>query len=192
MTEHQKPENAESEGIQQRQKQQAEDEKWMHCAFEQAASAALMGEVPVGAVIVSQGEIIGRGFNQLISRHDPTAHAEIQALREACEKIQNYRLPEDSTLYVTLEPCTMCVGALIHSRVSRVVFAATEPKAGSLVSARRLLDSGYYNHVFTFEGGCLQEQCSAQLSDFFKMRREQKKQQRARQMDGVEQANDAE
>ena len=157
------------------------DEQWMQQAFEQAAFAASIGEIPVGAIIVSQGQIIGRGYNQPISQHDPTAHAEIQALRDACQNIQNYRLPEDATLYVTLEPCTMCVGALIHSRIQRVVFGATEPKAGSLVSSRQLLESGYYNHVFKFEGGCLHEQCSLQLSDFFKMRREQKRQLKLQQ-----------
>lgn len=158
--------------------QKIQDEFWMQQAFEQAASAALQGEIPVGAVLVSEGKIIGQGYNTPISTHDPTAHAEIQAIRQACLNIQNYRLPEDTTLYVTLEPCTMCVGALIHARVKRVVFAAAEPKAGSLVSSRQLLENGYYNHIFEFEGGCMQQQCSQQLSDFFKMRREQKKQQR--------------
>lgn len=154
------------------------DEYWMQQAYEQAASAALQGEIPVGAVLVSQNQMIGAGFNAPIGLHDPTAHAEIQALRQACQQLQNYRLPDDTTLYVTLEPCTMCVGALIHARIRRVVFAALEPKAGSLVSARQLLDSGYYNHQFEFESGCLQEACSHQLSSFFKQRREQKKLQR--------------
>ena len=155
--------------------QQKIDLQWMQLAYTQAAKAAELGEIPVGAVIVSQGQIIGQGFNSPISTHDATAHAEISAIRQACQHIENYRLPDDATHYVTLEPCTMCVGALIHSRIQRVVFAATEPKAGSLVSARQLLDSGYYNHLFAFEGGCMQEQCSAQLSSFFKMRREQRK-----------------
>lgn len=158
-----------------------QDQSWMQLAFEQSAQAAQRGEVPVGAVIVSQGQIIGQGYNCPIELHDPTAHAEIQALRQACLQAENYRLPEDATLYVTLEPCTMCVGALIHARVARVVFATTEPKAGALVSARKLLDSGYYNHSFSFEGGCLQAQCAAQLSQFFKMRREQKKQHKLAQ-----------
>ncbi len=151
------------------------DEYWMQQAIAQAAQAASLGEIPVGAIIVSQNQIIGFGFNAPISLNDPTAHAEIVAIRQACQQIKNYRLPEDSTLYVTLEPCTMCVGALIHSRIQRVVFATTEPKAGSLQSARQLLDSGYYNHVFEFEAGCLADECSAQLSAFFKMRREQKR-----------------
>ena len=152
------------------------DEYWMQQAYEQAASAALIGEIPVGAIIVSNNQIIGAGFNAPISLDDPTAHAEIQAIRQACQVLENYRLPDDATLYVTLEPCTMCVGALIHARIKRVVFGAVEPKAGSLVSARQLLQSGYYNHSFEFEQGCLQEQCSQQLSAFFKLRREQKKQ----------------
>ena len=152
------------------------DEYWMRLAYEQAALAAEQGEIPVGAVIVSQNQVIGRGYNAPISLNDPTAHAEIVALREACQNLQNYRLPEDAVLYVTLEPCTMCVGALVHSRISRVVFGTTEPKAGSLVSARKLFETGYYNHVFPFDSGCMQQQCAEQLSAFFKLRREQKRQ----------------
>ena len=154
------------------------DKYWMQLAYEQAAIAASQGEIPVGAILVSQNQLIGAGYNAPIKLSDPTAHAEIQALRAACETLNNYRLPEDTTLYVTLEPCTMCVGALIHARIQRVVFATTEPKAGSLVSARKLLDSGYYNHKFVFEQGCLQEQCSLQLSEFFKQRRHEKKKNR--------------
>ncbi|WP_159123990.1 tRNA adenosine(34) deaminase TadA [Acinetobacter variabilis] len=152
------------------------DEYWMQLAYEQAALAAEQGEIPVGAVIVSQNQVIGRGYNAPISLNDPTAHAEIIALREACQNLQNYRLPEDAILYVTLEPCTMCVGALVHSRISRVVFGTNEPKAGSLVSARKLFETGYYNHVFPFDSGCMQQQCAEQLSAFFKLRREQKRQ----------------
>lgn len=151
------------------------DDYWMQLAYEQAALAAAQGEIPVGAILVSNGQVIGAGYNAPIKLSDPTAHAEIQALRAACHSLNNYRLPDDTTLYVTLEPCTMCVGALIHARIQRVVFATTEPKAGSLVSARQLLDSGYYNHKFVFEQGCLQEQCSLQLSNFFKQRRNEKK-----------------
>ena len=139
-----------------------------------AQQAAELGEVPVGAVIVVDGVVIGEGYNQPIATHDPTAHAEVVAIRQATQKLQNYRL-ENSTLYVTLEPCTMCVGALIHARISRVVFATTEPKAGSLVSARKQLETGYYNHVFKFEGGLLADEASKQLSDFFRGRREAKK-----------------
>ena len=162
------------------------DEDWMQLAYAQAALAAAQGEIPVGAVIVSQNQVIGAGYNAPISLHDATAHAEIVAIRAACDHVQNYRLPEGATLYVTLEPCTMCVGALIHARIARVVFAATEPKAGSLVIARKLLETGYYNHQFEVLGGCLEAQCSQQLSDFFKMRRLQKKEQKIQQkLDGL-------
>lgn len=147
----------------------------MQMAYQLAHQASQQGEIPVGAVLVSQGQVIGQGFNCPISSHDPTAHAEIVALRQACQSLQNYRLPDDATLYVTLEPCTMCVGALIHARVQRVVFATTEPKAGSLVSARQLLENGYYNHRFQYEHGCMQQQCSAQLSNFFRQRRVEKR-----------------
>ncbi|BDE23882.1 hypothetical protein OCUAc20_23820 [Acinetobacter baumannii] len=115
---------------------------------------------------MSQNKLIGAGFNAPIGLSDPTAHAEIQAIRAACESLKNYRLPEDATLYVTLEPCTMCVGALVHARIKHVVFGTTEPKAGSLVSARQLLENGYYNHKFTFEHGYLHEKCAQQLSLF--------------------------
>lgn len=151
-----------------------QDHQFMCQALALAQQAAELGEVPVGAVIVVDGGVIGEGYNQPIATHDPTAHAEVVAIRQAAQKLQNYRL-ENSTLYVTLEPCTMCVGALIHARISRVVFATTEPKAGSLVSARKQLETGYYNHVFKFEGGLLADEASKQLSDFFRGRREAKK-----------------
>ncbi|OIF66517.1 tRNA-specific adenosine deaminase, partial [Acinetobacter baumannii] len=154
------------------------DEYWMQLAYEQAELAAQQGEIPVGAVLVSQNRVIGSGYNAPITLLDPTAHAEIQAIRAACSSLENYRLPEDTTLYVTLEPCTMCVGALVHARIKHVVFGTPEPKAGSLVSARQLLQQGYYNHRFTFQNGCLQEKCAQQLSHFFKQRREQKKQEK--------------
>jgi tRNA(Arg) A34 adenosine deaminase TadA len=123
---------------------------------------------------VVNGKIVGEGFNSPISQHDATAHAEIMAVRQAGERLSNYRL-EGATLYVTLEPCTMCVGALVHARVARVVFAATEPKSGSLVSARRQLESGYYNHVFLVEGGLLANEASNLLSTFFRQRRAEQK-----------------
>lgn len=148
----------------------AQDVAFMQRALTLAREGEQLGEVPVGAVLVREGEIVGEGFNAPISRHDPTAHAEVVALREAAAKAGNYRL-DNTTLYVTLEPCTMCVGAMVHARVARVVFAASEPKAGSLVSARRQLDSGYYNHVFRFQGGLLAEEAGAMLSDFFRRRR---------------------
>ncbi len=154
------------------------DEGFMHRALALALQGQARGEVPVGAVLVSEaGEVLGEGFNCPISTADPTAHAEVVALRQAAQALSNYRL-ENTTLYVTLEPCTMCVGALIHARVTRVVFAATEPKAGSLVSARRQLDSGYYNHLFRFEGGLLADEAGAMLSAFFKARRQAAKQQK--------------
>ena len=146
----------------------------MQHALMLAQNAERLGEVPVGAVLVRDGEIIGQGFNAPISRHEPTAHAEVLALRDAATSTSNYRL-DNTTLYVTLEPCTMCVGALVHARVTRVVFAAAEPKAGSLVSARRQLESGYYNHVFVFEGGLLADEASTMLSDFFRRRRAMQK-----------------
>lgn len=145
----------------------------MRRALDLAHAGEVLGEVPVGAVLVHEGQVIGEGFNCPISRHDPTAHAEVVALRDAATRIANYRL-ENTTLYVTLEPCTMCVGALVHARVARVVFAAAEPKAGSLVSARRQLESGYYNHLFLVEQGLLAEEAAAMLSAFFRKRRQQK------------------
>ncbi|WP_410211629.1 tRNA adenosine(34) deaminase TadA [Aquirhabdus sp.] len=149
----------------------AQDHIWMTAALNLAKRAAELGEVPVGALLVHDGQIIGEGFNQPITLNDPTAHAEICALRDACQRLKNYRLPQDVTLYVTLEPCTQCVGALIHGRVSRVIYAADEPRAGSLVSARQLLSDGFYNHKFTFVGGLLAEESGALLKSFFKLRR---------------------
>jgi tRNA(adenine34) deaminase len=156
---------------------QLNDEKYMRRAIELAAHGEQLGEVPVGAVIVCGDEIIGEGFNQPISSYDPTAHAEVVALRQAAERIQNYRLV-NSTLYVTLEPCTMCVGALIHARIERLVFGTTEPKAGVVVSQAQLVDSSYFNHRMTVEGGVLAETCQHQLSDFFRRRREELKQKK--------------
>jgi tRNA(Arg) A34 adenosine deaminase TadA len=151
-----------------------EDKAFMCRALELARQGEALDEVPVGAILVIDGLVVGEGFNAPISRHDPTAHAEIVALRAAAQRLGNYRL-DASTLYVTLEPCTMCVGALVHARVARVVFAATEPKAGSLVSARRQLEIGYYNHIFSWQGGLLGEEAGDLLSDFFRRRREEQK-----------------
>lgn len=148
------------------------DAHWMQQALRLASQAAALGEVPVGAVLVHAGQIIGQGFNCPIAQHDPTAHAEIQAIRAACLQLENYRLPEQTTLYVTLEPCTQCVGALVHARVARVVFAVTEPRAGSLVSARQLMQQGFYNHYFSYVGGVLADESSQLLRSFFRQRRQ--------------------
>ncbi len=153
----------------------AEHEYWMQRALAQACLAAEQGEVPVGAVLVHNHQCIGEGFNQPILSHDPTAHAEVCAIRHACLQLKNYRLPQNTILYVTLEPCTQCVGALIHARVQQVYFAAHEPRAGSLVSARQLMKSGFYNHFFSFEGGLMADQSQAILKKFFAKRREDKK-----------------
>lgn len=147
-----------------------EDEYWMNRALQLAGEAAAKGEVPVGAVVVLDGKEIGAGFNAPISGCDPTAHAEIRALRDAAARVGNYRLP-DATLYVTLEPCTMCVGAIVHGRVSRVVYGAAEPKAGAIESARRTLDEPHLNWDVTAVGGVLSDQCSRVISEFFSRRR---------------------
>lgn len=146
------------------------DEYWMQLALEQAQLAADSGEVPVGAVLVKDGELIASGFNQPISSCDPSAHAEVVVLRAAAKKLSNYRLP-GTTLYVTIEPCTMCVGTLIHARVERLVFGATEPRAGAVVSAARLLDGLQFNHRINTEGGVLEDQCAAIMQNFFRQKR---------------------
>ena len=145
------------------------DEVWMSVALQQAAKANELGEVPVGAVIVRDDQQIGSGFNQAIQEHDATAHAEVVALRDAAKSVANYRLPH-ATLYVTLEPCMMCVGALVHARVERLVFGAFEPKAGAVVS-HDLLGNDWLNHKIAVTSGVLAEQCGGLLSDFFAARR---------------------
>ncbi len=150
------------------------DKYWMEQALLLAQQAAEAGEVPVGAVVVLDGEIIGQGLNSPISGVDPTAHAEINAIRDAATKIDNYRLL-DTTLYVTLEPCAMCAGAMVHARVGRVVYGACEPKAGALESRQNFLASPWLNHRVEQVGGVLAERCSQQLSNFFKQRRAQRK-----------------
>ena len=142
----------------------------MQVALTQAQLAWEQGEVPVGAVVVCDGEIVATGFNQPIGRHDPTAHAEIVALRAAADKLGNYRLP-GCTLYVTLEPCIMCSGAMMHARLARVVFAATDPKTGACGSVLNLFDEARLNHHAEVSGGVLGEQCGALLKEFFAMRR---------------------
>lgn len=147
-----------------------EDERWMNRALQLAGEAAVKGEVPVGAVVVLDGKEIGAGFNAPISGCDPTAHAEIRALRDAAARVGNYRLP-DASLYVTLEPCTMCVGAIVHGRISRLVYGAREPKAGAVESARRTLEEPHLNWDVTAVGGVLSDQCSQVISEFFSRRR---------------------
>lgn len=147
------------------------DERWMREALAQARHAGGVGEVPVGAVLVADGEVIARGWNHPISGCDPTLHAEIHALREAASARGNYRLP-GTTLYVTLEPCAMCAGAIVHARVTRVVYGAADPKTGAVESVFRLLDSNPANHRVAFDSGLLAEECSALLRDFFAARRD--------------------
>lgn len=146
------------------------DQHFMREALALAAQGALLGEVPVGAVVVHNGEIIGRGYNCPISGSDPSAHAEMVAIRDAARALGNYRLP-GSTLYVTLEPCSMCAGLIVHSRVARVVYGAPEPKAGIVQSQGQFFSQGFLNHRVLFEGGVLDEECGAMLSEFFRLRR---------------------
>jgi tRNA(adenine34) deaminase len=146
------------------------DQYFMREALALAAQGALLGEVPVGAVLVQDGDIIGGGFNCPISGSDPSAHAEMVAIRAAAQAVSNYRLP-GSTLYVTLEPCSMCAGLIVHSRITRVVFGALEPKAGIVQSQGQFFTQPFLNHRVLFEGGVLGEECGAMLSEFFRMRR---------------------
>jgi tRNA(adenine34) deaminase len=146
------------------------DIAFMQTALALAYQAAENGEVPVGAIVVKNGEIIGRGFNQPIGNHDPTAHAEIQAMREAAQHLGNYRLV-DCTLYVTLEPCAMCTGAILHARIARLVFGAADPKTGACGSIVNLMTEDKLNHHCQVTSGVLAEECGKCLSDFFKSRR---------------------
>jgi len=145
-------------------------EKWMQVALGLAAKAAQQDEVPVGAVVVRDNQIVGRGFNQPIGRHDPTAHAEIMALRDAASALGNYRLP-GCTLVVTVEPCTMCAGALVHARIEHLIFGAREPRAGAVCSSAQVLDNRGLNHKVTVVEGVLEKECKALMSAFFKERR---------------------
>ena len=147
-----------------------QDSDFMQAALEQAREAGSFDEVPVGAVVVCAGEIVGRGFNQPIGRHDPTAHAEIMALRDAAARLGNYRLP-GCELYVTLEPCVMCSGAIMHARIARVVFGARDPKTGVAGSVLDLFAEPRLNHHATIEGGVLADECGRMLSSFFAARR---------------------
>jgi tRNA(adenine34) deaminase len=146
------------------------DEQYMQLALDQARLAWAVGEVPVGAVVVRDGEVIATGYNQPIGRHDPTAHAEIMALRAAAEKLGNYRLP-GCELYVTLEPCAMCSGAMMHARLARVVYAAVDPKTGACGSVLDLFKEEQLNHHTEVVGGVLAGEASAMLKGFFAERR---------------------
>lgn len=150
------------------------DVDFMRLALAQAQKAAALGEVPVGAVVVLGGEVIASGFNQPISRHDPSAHAEMLALRAAAETLGNYRLP-GCELFVTLEPCIMCAGAMMHARLARVVFAATDPKTGAAGSVINPFEDRRLNHHTEVLGGVLAEEAAQMLSGFFARRREEQK-----------------
>jgi len=146
------------------------DESFMRFAVIEAHKSKAINEVPVGAIIVMNNEIISRAYNQPISRNDPTSHAEINALRNAAMKVGNYRLP-GATLYVTLEPCAMCYGAIVHARISRLVFGAYDPKTGVCGSSLNLHEQACFNQKPKITSGVLQEDCSVILKDFFKERR---------------------
>ena len=146
------------------------DRQFMQQALEQAGLAALAGEVPVGAVIVRNGEVVARAFNQPITKHDPSAHAEMLVLRQAALSEENYRLP-GTTLYVTLEPCTMCAGAMLHARVDRIVYGAADPKTGAAGSVLDVFSSKQINHQTVVEGGVMAQECGQLLRNFFKERR---------------------
>lgn len=146
------------------------DSEYMQMALELAAQAAEAGEVPVGALVVKDGEIIGRGYNAPISCHDPSAHAEIRAMRDAAQRIGNYRLV-DCTLYVTLEPCAMCAGAIQHARIARLVYGASDPKTGACGSVVNLMAESRLNHHTDVEGGVMAAECGGTLSAFFAARR---------------------
>ena len=151
----------------------SEDEKWIKVALAQAESGAAINEVPVGAVLVKDGELIAAEYNSPISSCDPTAHAEIKALRAGAEVIGNYRLV-DCTLYVTIEPCSMCAGALIHGRIKRLVIGALEPKSGAVVSKVQLLDAPFLNHKIEYLSGVCEEECRAMIQTFFSKKRSKK------------------
>jgi len=147
-----------------------QDEAWMRYAIRLAQRAEAQGEVPVGAIVVSNNKCIAEGWNTPIVDHDPTAHAEMTALRNAGKAIENYRL-SDCTLYVTLEPCVMCMGAISHARIARLVFGALDPKRGAVCNALELTDAPFLNHKVKWQGGILAETCGDLLRDFFKAKR---------------------
>ncbi len=147
------------------------DFAWMRYALNRALQAGERGEVPVGAVLVIDDELIAEGFNEPIGSHDPTAHAEIVAIRRATAQLRNYRLPAGATLYVTIEPCQMCVGAMIHARVTRLVYGAPEPKAGAIESAMKAHEHPAMNHRMEVTGRVLEEECREVIQAFFQGRR---------------------
>ncbi|WP_333878085.1 tRNA adenosine(34) deaminase TadA [Methylobacter sp.] len=146
------------------------DEAWMRYAIRLAQRAEQQGEVPVGAIVVKDDRCIAEGWNVPITSHDPTAHAEVVAMRGAGVFMENYRLT-DATLYVTLEPCVMCMGAMSHARIKRLVFGAYDPKRGAVCNALSLTDASFLNHRISWDGGVLETECSEMLRDFFKARR---------------------
>src|SRR5215203_3983050 len=148
------------------------DAQWMRYALHRALQGGDRGEVPVGAVLVLDGELVAEGFNAPIETNDPTAHAEIVAIRRAAEQIGNYRLPAGSTLYVTIEPCQMCVGAMIHARLTRLVYGAPEPKAGAIESAMRAHEHTAMNHRLDVTGRVLEAECREVIRRFFATRRD--------------------
>lgn len=148
----------------------ASDRRWMRLALAEARCAGAAGEVPVGAVVVRDGELLGSGRNRSISASDPTLHAEIDAIRAAARRLGNYRLP-GCALYVTVEPCLMCAGALVHGRIERLVYGCAEPKTGAVESAAQVLQSPAVNHRVEVSGGVLAAECAALLQAFFKARR---------------------
>jgi len=150
-----------------------EDEHWMQAAIAEARLAEQLGEVPIGAVIVREGQIIGRGHNLRESKHDPTAHAELEAIRDACEQLGAWRLL-DCTLYVTLEPCPMCAGAIVQSRLKRVVYGTDDPKAGCAGTLMNLLQEPRFNHETELTSGVLQPECAQLLTQFFRQLRKSK------------------
>jgi len=148
-----------------------DDEHWMQQALELATKAEAEGEVPVGAVIVKDNQLIAEGWNHPVQSHDPSAHAEMMAMRAAGQSLHNYRLI-DTTLYVTLEPCSMCVGAMVHARIKRLVFGAYDAKTGAAGSALSLLQSDIHNHRIELRGGVMENQCRDRLQMFFRNRRQ--------------------
>jgi tRNA(adenine34) deaminase len=149
-----------------------DDSAWMELALEQAALAAAAGEVPVGALVIKDGEVLGRGHNRNLLDDDPTAHAEIVALRQAAARLGNHRLT-GCTMVATIEPCAMCAGALIHARIARLVYGASDPKAGAAGSVLQVINHPGLNHRMEVTAGVLAERCSAVLQDFFRQKRQQ-------------------